>query len=273
MQKIGFVTCVQLGLSCIEEIYRIGGNLELLLTLEDEKGRDKSGRIYLDEFAKNHRIRLLKIRNINEKKVSETVKTMKLDWLFIIGWSQIAGNEILKAPSQGCIGIHPTLLPKGRGRASIPWAILKGLPETGVTLFKLGEGVDTGDIIGQIRIPLDKNITATSLYTIVNQAHIELISKYWGDIIEGRVKPEKQKEEEATIWPGRSPEDGEIKKEMTLQHALTLIRAVTHPYPGAFIIINHKKWIIWTAKESTSSTEIQLKDGYIEPIEFEVKDV
>ena len=159
--KIAFTTCVQLGLSCIEEIYRIGGRLDLLITLKDNKAKDKSGRIYLDEIAERENIPLLKINDINDSKVIDALKKYDIDWLFIIGWSQIAKHDVLETPTHGCIGMHPTLLPIGRGRAAIPWAIIKGLDETGVTIFKLDEGVDTGDIIGQGVIGIFENTTAT----------------------------------------------------------------------------------------------------------------
>jgi methionyl-tRNA formyltransferase len=58
--KMAFATCVQLGLSCIEEIYRIDGELDLLITLKDEKAKNKSGRIYLDEIAEKHDVPLFK---------------------------------------------------------------------------------------------------------------------------------------------------------------------------------------------------------------------
>ena len=157
--KIAFATCVQLGLSCIEEIYRINGQLSFLITLKDEKAKNKSGRVYLDEFAKEHNLQVLKIDNINDQIVIDTIKKNNIDWLFIIGWSQIAKKELLDAPNKGCIGMHPSLLPVGRGRAAIPWAILKCLDCTGVTLFKLDEGVDTGEIIGQLSIPLSNRTT------------------------------------------------------------------------------------------------------------------
>ena len=64
--KVAFVTCVQLGRSCIEEILRIGGKLDLLITLEDEQAKNKSGRIYLDDLSQLYGIPLLKIRNIND---------------------------------------------------------------------------------------------------------------------------------------------------------------------------------------------------------------
>ena len=119
MNRVAFVTCVELGLACINEIYKIGGKLDLLITLHDNKARNKSGRIYLDEVSKKHGIKLIKIQNINQKETLINIKENKIDWLFIIGWSQIAKKELLETPTKGCIGMHPTLLPIGRGRAAI----------------------------------------------------------------------------------------------------------------------------------------------------------
>lgn len=172
--KIGFVTCVQLGLSCIEAIYLAGGQLDLAITLPDDKAINKSGRVYLDQFCLKHQIPLIKTNHINDSVVLDSIKQMDLDWLFIIGWSQIAGQAVLDAPNMGVLGIHPTLLPTGRGRAAIPWAILKSLDKTGVTLFKLDTGVDTGPIADQYTIPLTSQTTATELYQLVDDAHMEL---------------------------------------------------------------------------------------------------
>lgn len=270
-KKIAFTTCVQLGLSCIEEIYRIGGKLDLLITLRDEKAKNKSGRIYLDEIARKHNTPLLKINNINDSEVIDVLKNYEIDWLFIIGWSQIAKQVVLETPTNGCIGMHPTFLPAGRGRAAIPWAIIKGLDKTGVTMFKLDEGVDTGDIIGQGVIEIDENTTATDLYKKVDEMHIELISKYWDDIANDRVVLTKQDESKATVWPGRKPKDGELLNSMTMDEADKLVRAVTHPYPGAFYKDSGKVIRIWSAKVDSSNGEIKLSDGYITPINKEIE--
>ncbi|WP_019377590.1 formyltransferase family protein [Virgibacillus halodenitrificans] len=270
-KKIAFATCVQLGLSCIEEIYRIGGSLDLLITLKDEKAKNKSGRIYLDEIANEHDAPLLKIDNINDQKVLSTLKEHQIDWLFIIGWSQLAKKDVLETPTYGCIGMHPTLLPVGRGRAAIPWAIIKGLKETGVTMFKLDEGVDTGDIIGQGVIKLDQNTTATELYQKVDDMHITLIAKYWDDIVNNNITLTKQNDGDATEWSGRKPEDGQILSSMTMDEADKLVRAVTHPYPGAFFKDGDKVIRVWSAKTDEYDGCIKLSDGYLIPIEYEIE--
>ncbi len=246
--KFGFVTCVKLGLSCMETFIESGGKLDLAITLPDDKSINKSGRIYIDNFCNQHSIRLLKSTHINNKDVIEEIYKTNIDWLFIVGWSQIASKDLLDAPKRGVIGIHPTLLPLGRGRASIPWAILKDLEKTGVTMFKMDDGVDTGPIISQIEIPLNKEITATELYQLIIDGHIQLIKKNTKSILNQELKLIPQDDVEATIWPGRKPEEGLINFNSSVYNAEKLVRALTYPYPGAFYYKDGVKYIVWEAK-------------------------
>lgn len=264
--RFGFVTCVQLGLSCMEEIYAAGGSLELAITLNDEKARTKSGRVYLDRFCSDHSIGLVKIDTINSPAAIQAIKANAIDWLFIIGWSQVAGAEVLAAPSRGVLGIHPTLLPEGRGRAPIPWAIIKGLDRTGVTLFKLDSGVDTGPIVEQYVVDIGPDETATTLYQRVDQAHRDVIRKVWPKLVSDTIELRPQDEGKATVWPGRTPEDGRILESMTVAEADRLVRAVARPYPGAFIDRNGKRYRIWQGERVDSDRGrplvIELADGY-----------
>lgn len=259
--KFGFVTCVQIGLSCMEAIYKTNGKLDLIITIPDEKAKKKSGRIYVDDFASKNNIPVVKSNHVNDAEVVAAVKDLNIDWLFIIGWSQIASKVVVEAPNLGTIGAHPTLLPEGRGRAAIPWAILKGLNVTGVSFFKMDEGVDTGLILGQEEVPILQNETATTLYEKVNMAHETLISKLYWKLYNNDVTGVIQDETRATYWEGRRPEDGKITFTMTIEEVDRLVRATTKPYPGAFIEKNNEKIIIW--KGLGSSTRIK-NNNYIE---------
>ncbi|AKE52337.1 formyltransferase family protein [Kangiella geojedonensis] len=275
MKRIGFVTCVQLGLSCMEAIYDAGGEITLAMTLTDEQAKHKSGRVYIDDFCAKHSVALLKSTHVNNPEVIEAINRYKIDWLFIIGWSQIASKELINSPNEGVLGIHPTLLPQGRGRAAIPWAILKGLDETGVTLFKLDEGVDTGPIVEQISIEMDRKMCATRLYEKVNQAHVELIKKVIPDLLRDNVEMLAQDDTLASEWPGRSPEDGQINLNGSVVDAERLIRAVTHPYPGAFYYNNKgQKVIVWEAEISNEckSGDLEFNDGFLTIIKSDVSE-
>lgn len=273
MIRMGFVTCVQLGLSCMEAIYEVGGELAFAMTLEDNQAVNKSGRVYLDDFCQKNEIPLLKSSHVNNADVITAIKEHKLDWLFIIGWSQIALEEVLSAPKYGVLGMHPTLLPKGRGRASIPWAILKRLPKTGVSMFKLDAGVDTGPIVEQVELPLSDRITATELYNLVDNAHTLLMHKVVPKLLNDNISLSVQEESQATEWRGRTPEEGEINLKGSVFDAECLIRAVTHPYPGAFLMVApNKKLVIWSAKvveKKTNARYLSFHDGYLELIEYD----
>ncbi len=272
--KFGFVTCVELGLSCMEAIYHAGGELDLVITLPDDKARKKSGRVYVDSFCDEHNIPLIKSSNVNNDDVIQAIQEHGIDWLFIIGWSQIAKIAVLSAPSRGVLGMHPTLLPIGRGRAAIPWAILKSLEKTGVTMFQLDSGVDTGPIFKQLEIPIACNETATTLYQRVNEAHYELMTMAIPLLIEDKLPLVAQEPGSATVWPGRTPEDGLIDLSGSVHDAERLVRATTKPYPGAYFMDEqNRKIIVWSAQLveqiGESDAILQFSDGILKLLHVE----
>lgn len=279
MLRVGFVTCVKLGLSCMEAIYEAGGALDFAMTLRDDTARAKSGRVFIDGFCKERQIPLHKVRNINDTQAVQAICDAKLDWLFIVGWSQIAGPAVLGAARKGVLGMHPTLLPQGRGRAPIPWAILLNLPRTGVSLFKMDEGVDSGPIVAQHIVPMTDRETATTLYAKINTAHVELLRESWSALIADEILPTPQRHEDATTWVARRPEDGRLSSRMTVAEADRLIRAVTHPYPGAFLETTDGKLRVWSAAapgvDLASSDFVTRRltfcDGWLDATEFELE--
>ena len=246
-----------------------------IITLNDDISRLKSGRIYLDDFSAHTGTPLFKIRHINDEQSIELLSSLEPDWIVIIGWSQIASEQVLAIPKYGCIGAHPTLLPQGRGRASIPWAILKGLEYTGVTLFKLDKGVDTGPIVGQHRIRLTHDESATSLYTKVSKAHQSLVVEYWPRIKENKVKLFRQDSNLATYWPARRPNDGLIDPSMSAAEIDLLVRATTRPYPGAYYQDTQYRVTIWRGNlkkpsEADSFFTIHCSDGNYYATDYEI---
>jgi len=264
--RYGFVTCVRLGRACVEEILGSGIRIQALVTLRDDLAQGKSGRVYLDDLAEQYQIPLCKVTNINEPAAIRCLRDADLDWLFIVGWSQIAGREVLASARNGVLGMHPTLLPVGRGRASIPWAILKGLSRTGVSLFRLAEGVDTGPVLAQEVVEIDADETAGTLYEKAVTAHLSLLRSVLPELEAGSVEEQPQDDSKATVWPGRRPEDGEIlPQSMTVEQVDRLVRATTRPYPGAFVRQADGSVLrVWSGAPcfgKPAAVELQLTDG------------
>ena len=273
--RIGFITCVRLGESCLEELAALGANLVYLGTIHDGIAPNKSGRIYLDDFADAHHVPLHKFRNMNDPDSLEVIEASDLDWLYVIGWSQMAKAEVLSIPRRGVLGIHPTLLPQGRGRASIPWAIIKGLHETGVTMFKLDEGMDTGPILGQVVVPVAADETATTLYEKVAEAHRTLIRATYPGMADGTIELVAQNDAQATEWPGRKPSDGRLDPaSMTSAEIDRNVRALTHPYPGAFVHLGDGQVLrIWKGRAGDTAEGHRLTtiDGVYTATEYVVE--
>ena len=145
--------------------------------------------------------------------------------------------------------MHPTLLPRHRGRAAIPWAILSGLAKTGVTLFEIADGTaDSGPIVGQVEVPLTRDETATTLYEKITEAHLELVRRYVPQLLDGTAERIPQDTRRASTWPRRAPADGVIDWETRAPYLYDWVRAQTRPYPGAFTYLGEGKLVVWRAR-------------------------
>jgi methionyl-tRNA formyltransferase len=104
----------------------------------------------------------------NIKDEAEWIAARKPDVVFVLGLSQIIPQEILNIPTLGCIGSNPALLPENRGRHPIIWAIANGLEKSGITLFWIDEGVDSGDIWKQEEFSIDIDDDASMILSLIH---------------------------------------------------------------------------------------------------------
>jgi len=145
-------------------------------------------------------------------------------------------------------GMHPTLLPRHRGRAPIPWALLSGLARTGVTLFEILDATaDSGLIVGQRVVDIAPDETATTLFEKISDAHIELVREYVPRLLGWSAPRFPQDERRASTWPKRVPEDGIIDWDTRAAYLNDWVRAQTRPYPGAFTWFGDDKIVVWRA--------------------------
>lgn len=199
------------------------------------------------ELAEHYNI---PVRVINGKLSDEKeyIKEFHAQLFLVIGWYHLISKSIRDLAPLGCVGIHASLLPKYRGGAPLVWAIINGEKETGVTLFYFDTEIDAGDIIGQSKIVIEPFDTIRSVLSKAKTAAIELTAEYIPRIFDGTAPKIKQIHDEATIYPQRTPKDGEINWDWEPERIRNFIRAQTKPYPGAFTIIGDKKVTIWDAE-------------------------
>jgi methionyl-tRNA formyltransferase len=202
-----------------------------------------------DDVARRYGAELVEARNVNDPECVAAVRRLAPDTLWVVGWSQLLREDLLAVPRGGTFGMHPTLLPRHRGRAPIPWAILTGLARTGVTLFEIPDATaDSGAVVGQAVVDIAPDETATTLYDKCHRAHVDLVREFFPRIVAGDAPRIPQDPTRASHWPKRTPADALIDWETRTGHLDAWVRAQTHPYPGAFTWAGGRRVVIWRAR-------------------------
>lgn len=244
--KIIFIGGVQFSHTILETILNENFPVEAVFSYDESKKKFYSDYASFDDITKHHKIKHIKVMNINDKDNVELIKKIQPDLILVIGWSQLLKDELLKIPTIGVIGSHPTELPKFRGRSPISWSIIKGLTESALTFFYITPGIDDGDILSQEKFQITSNDDATSLYETMTQLGKKMILQSLPLLKSSTAKRTPQNPIDfIENWPKRTPEDGKINWSKTAKEIHTLIRASTHPYPGAFTFLHGSKITIW----------------------------
>jgi methionyl-tRNA formyltransferase len=164
------------------------------------------------------------------------------------------GTKILGLPRLGAWNLHGSLLPRYRGRAPINWAVLHGEPRIGMTLHRMVKGADAGAIVDQDGVDIDPRDTAEQAFRKVLPCARRVVARQIDALLAGTARETPQDETQATYFGGRKPEDGRIVWTQRSGQIFNLIRAVTDPYPGAFVDVGGARLMVWWAEPATAAT-------------------
>ncbi len=237
----------EIGYVCLEELLREGERVVVVVTHRDEPGERIWFRSVRD-LASENLIPVYQPSDANAPQFVGMLRELRPELILSFTYRQVLSREVLEIPAKGAINLHPSLLPKYRGRCPANWVLINGEEETGVTLHYMEERVDSGDMAGQREVKISPDDTIRSLYDKLAQASVELLRDTLPKIRTGELERIPQREEEATYFGGRRPEDGRIDWGKPAQEIYNLIRAVTHPYPGAFFYYRGAKVWCWEAE-------------------------
>jgi methionyl-tRNA formyltransferase len=238
-----------IGRECLEAAAASGADVVGIVTLPGPVDPNRSGQCSFDEVARRLGAELIETADVNADATVAAVARLAPEVVFVVGWSQLVRDPFIATASRAVYGMHPTLLPRHRGRAPIPWAIINGLARTGVTLFEITDPTaDSGPIVGQVEVPIAADETATTLYEAVDRAHLDLIRDCVPKIVAGTAPRIPQDVRRASSWHKRTPLDGIIDWETRAPYLDAWVRAQTHPYPGAFTWLGDDKVVIWSAR-------------------------
>lgn len=185
---------------------------------------------------------------VKEPEFLETLKEIAPDIIVVAAFGQIIPKTILNLPRFGCINIHASLLPKYRGAAPIQQAVIDGEKESGVTIQKMGEGLDTGDMISKAVVVLAPEETGGSLFDKLSKAGADLLVKTLPSIFDGTAVYEKQPEESPTPYASMiTKQMGVLDFTKSAEVLERLVRGL-NPWPSAYTFLNGKTLKVWKSR-------------------------
>ena len=145
---------------------------------QPDKAKNRGMRLQaspVKEYALSAGLPIFQPAKMRDGEALALLQELKPDLIAVAAYGKILPVDILELPPLGCVNVHSSLLPKYRGAAPINWAILNGESETGVTIQRMAEGIDTGDILAQTKTPIDINENAAQLLARLAQMGAELL--------------------------------------------------------------------------------------------------
>ena len=247
--RVIFMGTPDFSVGTLEALIRAGHQVVLAVTQPD-KPKGRGGKMQfppVKETALEYGIPVFQPRKVREPENIEELRKYQADVIVVVAFGQILPREILELTPYGCINVHASLLPSYRGAAPIQWAVINGETVSGVTTMQMDEGLDTGDMLLKIEVPLEPEETGGSLHDKLAAAGASLCVRTLKALEEGTVTPKKQGESPTAYASMLKKEMGEIRWEEPAISIERLIRGL-NPWPSAYTGWQDKTMKIWEAE-------------------------
>lgn len=247
--KVVYMGTPDFAVNTLESIIEAGHDVVAVVTQPDKpKGRGKAMQFTpVKEVAVAHDIPVYQPVKVRDPEFVMQLREMAPDIIVVVAFGQILPEEILNLPKFGCVNVHASLLPKYRGAAPIQWSILDGETETGVTIMYMEKGLDTGDMISKVMVPIDATDTGDSLHDKLAEAGAKLLVETLPAIEQGNIQPEKQDDEKSCYAKMLSKDMGKIDFAKTAVEIERLIRGM-NSWPSAYTCYQGKTLKIFEAQ-------------------------
>ena len=224
---------------------------------QPDKAKDRGKKIQLTpvkELAISHGIPVLQPERVRGNAAFlQTLADWQPDLCVVAAYGQILPKEVLELPKLGCINVHASLLPKLRGASPIQQAIVSGETETGVTIMQMAEGLDTGDMLAKVSLPIG-SMNGGELHDALAEAGAKLLVATLPRLAAGDITPEPQDDSRASYAGMIRKQDGHIDFTKTPEEIERLIRGFS-PWPGAFCEESGKVIKFWAAEPLDEKTD------------------
>ena len=243
----------EIGYVCLEELLASRIEVAALFTHKD----DPTEEIWFRTpraLAEKHGIPVFDPESVGSPVWIDRIRSYAPDYLFSFYYRNMLPKGVLEIPKVAAMNLHGSLLPGFRGRCPVNWVLIEGEKRTGVTLHIMEEKPDAGAIVAQEGVEIAFEDTAHTLALKLAAAAARLMRGVM-PLLESGTFQRRPQEGPSSYYGGRKPEDGVIDWTKSAERLYNLVRAVTHPYPGAFTSLDGRKLLVWKALPQEGTAE------------------
>lgn len=249
MTKIVFMGTPEFAVASLRMLIQEGYEIAAVLTQPDRPvGRKRVlTPTPVKAEALQHGLTVWQPEKLRTSDTVDDIRALQPDLIVTAAYGQILPKAVLDIPRLGCINVHGSLLPKYRGGAPIQRSIMNGETVTGVTIMYMAEGMDTGDMISRVEVPIGTDDNAGTMFAKLSEAGADLLRRTLPDIIAGRVEAVPQPHDEATYAPNLKREDERIDWTRPAEQIANQVRGLV-PFSGAFTTWNGEVFKVWACR-------------------------
>ncbi|WP_150003720.1 bifunctional UDP-4-amino-4-deoxy-L-arabinose formyltransferase/UDP-glucuronic acid oxidase ArnA [Escherichia albertii] len=240
----------------IEALLAAGYEISAIFTHADNPG-EKAFYASVARLAAETGIPVYAPDNVNHPLWVERIAQMSPDVIFSFYYRHLISDDILQLAPVGAFNLHGSLLPKYRGRAPLNWVLVNGENETGVTLHRMVKKADAGAIIAQQRVVISPDDIAITLHHKLCHTARLLLEQTLPAIKHGHFQEIAQRENEATCFGRRTPDDSFLDWHKPADVLHNMVRAVADPWPGAFSYAGNQKFTVWSSRVHPDTSTAQ----------------
>ena len=212
--------------------------------------------------ALSHNLELYQPKGINSPDALKFLQGLDADLFIVVSFGQILSSSVLALPKIFCVNLHASLLPRYRGAAPVNWAIINGDSYTGITIIRMNERMDSGEIIAQKKAAIEDSDTAITLEDRLAAEGSALLLGCLQSIESKNFKLTVQDEGSPTLAPKLKKEDGLINWQVPAKQAVNLIRG-TAGWPGTFTYYRGKLLKIYKGKVHSPQSTVHSLPGEV----------
>jgi methionyl-tRNA formyltransferase len=240
--KIVYLGSGEFGIECLNALAGSNHQIAFIVTqLPQPAGRGKKLKpTPVAQWAVRHGIQFIETPDANAPQVVGRIAALKPDIIVVVAFGQKIANELIDLPPNSTINVHASLLPRYRGAAPINWAVVNGESQTGITIIRMGEKMDAGDIVTQTATDIGPDETAGELHDRLAKLAAPLLIETLDRIATGTASYTPQDHSRATLAPKLKKSDGLLDFAEPAQVLRNQIRGLW-PWPGASALYYSKK--------------------------------